>query len=97
LAYVSFCSKSHEIFLLLNGNITEVDVQGMKLMNCVMCHFSKSSTSSHRSTKFYKGFLTYNPDHGIMAMKKHVTNEHGLDLVKYMAYKNDLEGKDGSK
>ncbi len=32
-----------------------------------------------------------------MAMKKHVTNEHGLDLVKYMAYKNDLEGKDGSK
>ncbi len=32
-----------------------------------------------------------------MAMKKHVTSEHGLDLVKYMAYKNDLESKDGSK
>jgi hypothetical protein len=32
-----------------------------------------------------------------MAMKKHVTSEHGLGSVKYMAYKNDLEGKYGSK
>jgi hypothetical protein len=32
-----------------------------------------------------------------MAMSKHATNEHGLDLVKYMAHKNDLEGKYGGK
>ncbi len=32
-----------------------------------------------------------------MAMNKHATNEHGLDLGKYMAHKNDLEGKDGGK
>jgi hypothetical protein len=32
-----------------------------------------------------------------MAMNKHATNEHGLDLVKYMVCKNDLEGKDGGK
>jgi len=30
-------------------------------------------------------------------MKKHVTNEHGLDLVKYIVHKTGLEGKDISK
>jgi hypothetical protein len=28
-----------------------------------------------------------------MAMNKHVTNEHGLDLVKYIMHKMSLEGK----
>jgi len=32
-----------------------------------------------------------------MAMKKHVTNEHGLDLVKYIVHKRGLEGKESSK
>ncbi len=32
-----------------------------------------------------------------MAMNKHVTNEHGLDLVKYTMHKISLEGKDSIK
>jgi hypothetical protein len=32
-----------------------------------------------------------------MAIKKHDTNEHGPNLVKYMAHKNGVENKDGDK
>jgi hypothetical protein len=32
-----------------------------------------------------------------MAMKKHITNEHGLNLVKYMVHKINLEGRDSNK
>jgi hypothetical protein len=63
-----------------------------------MCHFSKNSNAnSQSSTKSQKGFITYNLGHGIMAMNKHVTNEHGLDLVKYAMHKTNLEGRDSSK
>jgi len=63
-----------------------------------MCHSSKNTNAnSQSSTKSQKGFITYNPGHGIMAMNKHVTNEHGLDLVKYTMHKIGLEGKDSSK
>jgi len=30
---------------------------------------------------------------GASTMKKHVTNEHGPDLMKYMAHKIGVEGK----
>jgi hypothetical protein len=32
-----------------------------------------------------------------MAMKKHVTNEHGPDLVKYTVHKIGLEGRDSNR
>jgi hypothetical protein len=30
-------------------------------------------------------------------MKKHITNEHGLNLVKYMVHKTNLENTDNNK
>jgi hypothetical protein len=30
-----------------------------------------------------KGILSYNPTCGIMSMKKHVVNEHGVTLYRY--------------
>jgi len=32
-----------------------------------------------------------------MAMKNHITNEHGPNLVKYMVHKISLKGKDSNK
>lgn len=86
------------VLFVLNENSTKVNVQGVQLMRCVMCHSSKNSSASFQSsTKFQKGFITYNLDHGIMAMNKHVTNEHGLNLVKHIVHKTGLEGKNSSK
>jgi hypothetical protein len=56
-----------------------------------MWHSSKNYIIFHGLTKFWKGFIIYNLEHGIMAIKKHLTNEHGLNLVKHMMHKNDLE------
>jgi hypothetical protein len=49
-----------------------------------MCHLFNNFTSFQSSTKSQKGFITYNPKHGIMAMKKHVANEHNFNLQKYL-------------
>jgi hypothetical protein len=58
-----------------------------------MCHFKKNSNaSSQSSTKSQKGFITYNFEHDIIAMKKHVTNECGPNLMNYMVHKINLEG-----
>jgi hypothetical protein len=82
---------------VLNDNNAKVNVQGVQLMRWVMCYFSKNSyASSQSSTKSRKGFITYNPKHGIMAMKKHVTNEHGPNLVKYIVHKISLKAKDSN-
>jgi len=73
-------------------------VRGAQLMKCVMCHFKNISTSFQSSTTSRKGFITYNPEHGIMAMKKHVANEHNLNLQKYLLHMNFVvKGKDGGK
>jgi hypothetical protein len=63
----------------------------------VTCDSYENFTSFHSSTRFWKGFVIYTLDHGIIAMKKHVTNEHNLDLMKYMRCTNTLEGMDGGK
>jgi hypothetical protein len=79
---------------VLNDNNTKVDVQGVQFMKSMMCHsFENLNASSQSSTKSQKGFITYNLEHGIMAMKKHVTNEHGPNLVNYMVHKIGLKGK----
>ncbi len=57
---------------MLNESSTEVDVQAMQVMRCAMCHSIDNSTSFHNSTKSQKGILSYNLEHGITSMKKHV-------------------------
>lgn len=57
---------------MLNESSTKVDVQAMQVMRFVMCHSIDNSTSSHNSTKSRKGILSYNFEHGIISMKKHV-------------------------
>jgi len=80
-----------------NDNNAQIKMQVVQLMKCMICYSFENFAGFYSSTKSLKGFITYNFEHGIMAMNKHATNEHGLDLVKYMAHKNDLEGKDGGK
>jgi hypothetical protein len=54
----------------LSDNIVEVDVQGVvQPMRCVMCHSFEKSSSLQSSTKSQKGFITYNPKHGITSCK----------------------------
>ncbi len=65
---------------MLNNNTTKVDVKGVQLMRCVMCHSFENSSSLQSPIKSRKGFVTYNPKHGITSMHKHVVNEHSLDL-----------------
>ncbi len=68
---------------MLNNNNTKINVQGVQLVRCVMFHSSKNSYVSFlRFNQVSKGFITYNLEHSITAIKKHVTNEHGPDLVK---------------
>jgi hypothetical protein len=63
-----------------------------------MCHSSKNSSSLQSSTKSQKGFVTYNPKHGITSMQKHVANEHNSNLQKFLLHKNFyVEGRDGGK
>jgi hypothetical protein len=79
---------------VLNDSNTTVDVQGVQLMKSMMCHsFENSNANFQNSTKSLKGFIIYNLENGIMAMKNHVTNEHGPNLVKYMVHKIGLKGK----
>ncbi len=83
---------------MLNNNIVEVDMQGVQLMKCAMCHSFENSSSLQSSTKFRKGFVTYNHKHGITSMQKHVANEHSLDLQKFLLHKNFYaEGRNGGK
>jgi hypothetical protein len=92
------CVTESWAFFMLNNNIIEVDVQGVQFMKCVMFHYFENSSSFQSSTKFQKGFVTYNPKHGITSMQKHVTNEHILDLHKYLLHKNfNVKSKDGGK
>jgi hypothetical protein len=55
-------------WFVLNNNITKVDMQGVQLMKCVMCHFFENSSSLQSSTKSKKGFVIYNPKHDITSM-----------------------------
>jgi hypothetical protein len=80
---------------VLNESSTKVNVQAMQVMRRVMCHSSNNFASSHTSTKFQKGFLSYNLEHGIISMKKHVACEHGPILLKYVANRNALENTIG--
>jgi hypothetical protein len=57
-------------------------MQGVQLMMCVIYLFFKSFICSQISTESKKGFITYDLEHGIMAMKKHVANEYNLNLQK---------------
>ncbi len=67
-------------------------------MKCVMCHSFENSLSFQSSTKSLKGFVIYNPKHGITSMQKHVANEHNLDLHKNFLHKNFyVKGTDGGK
>jgi hypothetical protein len=92
------CVTESWAFFMLNNNIVKFDVQGVQFMKCVMFHYSENSSSFQSSTKFQKGFVTYNPKHDITFVQKHVTNEHSLDLHKYLLHKNsNVKGKDGGK
>jgi len=80
---------------MLNNCTTEVDVQGVQFMKCVICYSSENSSSFQSSTKFQKGFVTYNPKHGITSMQKHVANEH---ILEYLLHKNsNVKGRNGGK
>lgn len=57
-------------------------MQGVQLMTCVIYLSFEHSICSQISTKSKKGFITYNLEHGIMAMNKHVVNEYNLNLQK---------------
>lgn len=92
------CIAESWAFFMLNDNIVEVDVQGVQFMKCVICHSFENSSSFQSSTKFRKGFVTYNLKHGITSMQKHVANEDNLDLHKYLLHKNsNAKGSDGGK
>jgi hypothetical protein len=50
-----------------------------------MCHGNGKVQSFEivNNTRDKKGFITYNPKHGINNMKKHVENEYAVDLAQY--------------
>jgi hypothetical protein len=56
-------------WFVLSDNIVEVDMQGVQPMRCVMCHSFENSSSLQSSTKSQKGFVTYNPKHGITSCR----------------------------
>ncbi len=60
-------------------------MHGIQSMKCVMCHGNGKVQSFEISnnTRGKKGFITYNPKHGINNMKKHLENEHAFDLAQY--------------
>jgi hypothetical protein len=68
---------------VLNNNTIEIDIQGVQLMTCVMYQYFENSSSLQSSTKSQKGFVTYNPKHGITYMQKHVANQHNSNLQKF--------------
>ncbi len=69
---------------MLNDNSTKVDMQAMQVMGYMMCYSSNNFASFH---SLQKGFLSYNPKHGI--------HEHGLELLKYVVHKNALKNNIG--
>jgi hypothetical protein len=59
-------------------------MQAMQVMGYMMCYSSNNFASFH---SLQKGFLSYNPKHGI--------HEHGLELLKYVVHKNALKNNIG--
>jgi len=48
-------------------------------MKCViMCHHIGQQFSTNSMMKFFLNVFYYNSSHGIMNMKKHIANEHGV-------------------
>jgi hypothetical protein len=66
------CVSNSWAFFVSNESSTKVDVQAMQVMRCGMRHSIDNLTSSHNSTKSQKNILSYNLEHGIISMKKHV-------------------------
>ncbi len=63
----------------------KVDLQIIQGMKCIICHQDGKAESceSSKNKRNKKGFITYNPKHGINNMMKHMENEHAFDLAQY--------------
>ncbi len=74
-------------FKLNKGGVELVDATKPQKMWCVICHHVANEGSSQSAITWnlrcWKGIVNYNAIHGIIAMKKHVLNEHPIDLECY--------------
>ncbi len=57
------------------------------MMKCIICHTSsfpqvELMQNSQTTTKFRKGHVQYNPNHGCTLMKKLLLNKHQNDFVE---------------
>jgi hypothetical protein len=81
----------HWFFFVLSESNANIDVQATQVLKSIMMrHTFDNSIGSHSSTKFGKNFLSYNLEHSIISMKKHVVHERGPKLLKYVVHKNVL-------
>jgi len=87
-------------FFVLKDFRDIVDGHGIQSTRCVICHGNGKVQSFEifNNTRDKKGFITYNPKHGINNMKKHVENEHVVDLARYKSEVVAIKGfGDGCK
>ncbi len=67
-------------------------------MKCIICHVGsfpqvELMQSSQSTTRFWKGPVQYNPSHGSLLMKKHLSSEHLDDFLRYKIKLESTEGE----
>jgi len=83
-----------------------LDVAIILMLRCIICHLESNTikcdgfaSSSHSNTMYSKiEIIQYNPFHGNTNMKKHLVNEHIIELTKYKVCVKEVEdGDDGGQ
>ncbi len=70
-------------FFVVNNQLEKIIVGSSQTLRCVICHPTKQCHSSGSTTRFRKGLVTYNLQHGITSTKNHIGSEHGAMVSKY--------------
>lgn len=75
-------------FFVLNNLTTQVQIQLVQNMKCILCHpIVQASNNSNSMMQSKKGIISYNLTHDIKSMKQHVINEHDTTLNWYKEQK----------
>jgi hypothetical protein len=70
-------------FSVVNNHLKKMILGSNQTLRCVICHPTKQCHNFDSTIKFQKGFITYNPQHGITSMNNHIDIEHGAMVSKY--------------
>jgi hypothetical protein len=68
-------------FFVVNNHLKKFMVGSSQTLKCLIYHPIKQCHSSDSTIRFWKGLITYNPQHGITFMKNHIDSKRGAMVL----------------